>query len=105
MTASGWTSELINWPGGTHLGQMPVVTRKPVRTSENATEMLRFDLETSGITATEYGNVKLSVMRCPNRSAILVQELDDQIDLATALGAITAREVRDGPTSEITWPF
>jgi len=37
-----------------YLGKMPVVEPKPVRTSENAREMLRFDLENENETIRNY---------------------------------------------------
>jgi len=75
-----------------YLGKMPVVAPKPVRTSTNARDMLRFDLENENETIRNYRD------RVPQCEAlgeyamaeqireILVQEQDHQIDLATALG-------------------
>jgi bacterioferritin len=75
-----------------YLGKMPLVTPKPVRTSENARDMLRYDLENENETIRNYRD------RIPQCEAIgeyamaeqirgiLVQEQDHQIDLATALG-------------------
>src|SRR5207237_7572741 len=75
-----------------YLGKMPVVTPKPVRTSKNARDMLRFDLDNENETIRNYRD------RIPQCEAlgeyamaeqireILVQEQDHQIDLATALG-------------------
>src|SRR4030081_895010 len=37
-----------------YLGKMPTVTAKPVKTSENAREMLRFDLENENETVRNY---------------------------------------------------
>ncbi len=56
-----------------YLGKMPAVTPKPVRTSKNPEDMLRYDLR-----------------------QILMQEQDHQIDLATALG-IDVPDVSSGP--------
>ena len=56
-----------------YLGKMPVVTPKPVRTSKNPEDMLRYDLR-----------------------QILMQEQDHQIDLATALGE-KVPDVSGGP--------
>jgi bacterioferritin len=73
-----------------YLGKMPAVTPKPVRTSQNAEEMLRFDLENETIR-----NYRERVRQCEALDEyamaeqirqILVQEQDHQIDLATALG-------------------
>ena len=75
-----------------YLGKMPSVTPKPVRTSENAKEMLRFDLENENETIRNY---RQRVRQCEALGEfalaeqirqILVQEQDHQIDLATALG-------------------
>src|SRR5437763_1051689 len=75
-----------------YLGGMPSVTPKPVRTSEKAEEMLRFDLENENETVRNY---RERVRQCEALGEyalaeqireILVQEQDHQIDLATALG-------------------
>lgn len=75
-----------------YLGGMPTVTPKPVRTSEKAEDMLRFDLEAENETVKNY---RERVRQCEaigeyamaeHIRAILVQEQDHQIDLATALG-------------------
>jgi len=75
-----------------YLGKMPTVTPKPVRTSEKAKEMLRFDLENENETIRNY---RESVRQCEALGEfamaeqirqILVDEQDHQIDLATALG-------------------
>jgi bacterioferritin len=75
-----------------YLGKMPTVTPKPVRTSEKAKEMLRFDLENENETIRNY---RERVRQCEaigefalaeQIRQILVDEQDHQIDLATALG-------------------
>ena len=75
-----------------YLGKMPSVTSKPVRTSEKAKEMLRFDLENENETIRNY---RERVRQCEALGEfamaeqirqILVDEQDHQIDLATALG-------------------
>ena len=75
-----------------YLGGMPGVTPKPVRTSEKAEDMLRFDLEAENETIRNY---RERVRQCEALSEyaiaehireILVQEQEHQIDLATALG-------------------
>jgi bacterioferritin len=75
-----------------YLGKMPSVTPKPVRTSEKAKEMLRFDLENENETIKNY---RERVRQCEALGEyamaeqirqILVDEQDHQIDLATALG-------------------
>ena len=75
-----------------YLGKMPTVTAKPVRTSEDAREMLRFDLENENDTVRNYTE---RVRQCEALGEfamaeqirqIIVQEQDHQIDLATALG-------------------
>jgi bacterioferritin len=75
-----------------YLGKMPVVTPKPVRISEDAREMLRFDLNNENETIKNY---RERVRQCEaigefalaeQIREILVDEQDHQIDLATALG-------------------
>ena len=75
-----------------YLGAMPTVVPKPVRTSEDAREMLRFDLDNENDTIRNY---RQRVRQCEDLGEfamaeqirqILVDEQDHQIDLATALG-------------------
>jgi len=75
-----------------YLGAMPTVTAKPVKTSEKAEDMLRFDLDNETETIRNY---RERVRQCEQLGEfalaeqirqILVQEQDHQIDLATALG-------------------
>jgi len=75
-----------------YLGKMPSVTPKPVKTSDKATEMLRFDLNNENDTVRNY---RERIRQCEALGEfamaeqirqILVQEQDHQIDLATALG-------------------
>lgn len=75
-----------------YLGGMPTVVPKPVKTSEKAEEMLRFDLENEKETIRQY---RRRVKQCDeiNEFAlsesireILIQEQDHLIALATALG-------------------
>jgi bacterioferritin len=75
-----------------YLGGMPTATPKPVRTSEKAEDMLRFDLDNENETIRNY---RERVRQCEalgeyalaeQLRGILVQEQDHQIDLATALG-------------------
>jgi bacterioferritin len=75
-----------------YLGKMPSVTAKHVRTSEDAREMLRFDLDNENETIRNY---RERVRQCEAMGEfamaeqirqILVDEQDHQIDLATALG-------------------
>ena len=75
-----------------YLGAMPTVTPKPVKTSENAKDMLRFDLENENETIRNYRD---RIRQCEALGEfamaeqirkILMQEQDHQIDLATALG-------------------
>jgi len=75
-----------------YLGGMPTVTPRPVKTSEVAEEMLRFDLDNENETVRNYkervrqaealGEYALA----EHIREILVQEQEHQIDLATALG-------------------
>ena len=75
-----------------YLGKMPTVTPKPVKTSEKAEEMLRFDLENEKETIRQYRRrVKQADLLnefaiAESLRGILVEEQDHQIDLATALG-------------------
>src|SRR6202162_4859481 len=75
-----------------YLGKMPAVTPKPVRTSKNAKDMLRFDLENENETIRNYRDrirqceVLGEYAMAEQIRQILVQEQDHQIDLATALG-------------------
>src|SRR6201984_2642053 len=75
-----------------YLGKMPAVTPKPVRTSKDAKDMLRFDLDNETETVRNYRD---RIRQCEALGEyamaeqirqILVQEQDHQIDLATALG-------------------
>jgi bacterioferritin len=75
-----------------YLGKMPTVSPKPVRTSKDAREMLRFDLDNENETVRNYRD---RIRQCEALGEyamaeqirrILVQEQDHQIDLATALG-------------------
>ena len=75
-----------------YLGGMPTVTPKPVKTSEKAEDMLRFDLENENETIRNY---RERVRQCDalgefaiaeHIREILMQEQDHQIALATALG-------------------
>ena len=75
-----------------YLGKMPTVHPLPVRTSEDAQEMLRFDLENENETIRNY---RERVRQCEALGEfalaeqirqILIEEQDHQIDLATALG-------------------
>jgi bacterioferritin len=75
-----------------YLGGMPTVVAKPVKTSEKAEDMLRFDLDNENLTIKNY---RERIRQCEALSeyalaeqirTILVQEQEHQIDLATALG-------------------
>lgn len=75
-----------------YLGGMPTTGPRPVTTSENAEEMLRFDLDNENQTIARY---RRRVRQCESLGEyamaeqirqILVQEQDHQIALATALG-------------------
>ena len=75
-----------------YLGGMPTVTPQPVKTSEDAEEMLRFDLDNENETVRNY---RERVKQCEalgeyaiaeHIREILVEEQEHQIDLATALG-------------------
>jgi bacterioferritin len=75
-----------------YLGKMPTVTPKPVKVSEKARDMLKFDLDNENETIVNYRD---RIRQCEALGEfamaeqireILVQEQDHQIDLATALG-------------------
>jgi bacterioferritin len=85
-----------------YLGEMPTVTPKPVRTSEKAKDMLRFDLDNENETVRNYRD---RIRQCEALGEfamaeqirqILMQEQDHQIDLATALGE-KVPDVNGGP--------
>jgi bacterioferritin len=78
-----------------YLGAMPTVTPRPVKTSEEAKEMLQFDLNNEVETIANY---RERVRQCEALGEyamaeqireILVAEQDHEIDLATALGIDT----------------
>ena len=71
-----------------YLGGMPVVVPKPVKTSEKAEEMLRFDLDNENETIRNYRErIRLGEFSTAEHiREILMQEQDHQIALATALG-------------------
>ncbi len=80
-------SKLIDYLGGS-----PTVATKPVKTSEKAEDMLRFDLDNENDTIRNY---RERVRQCESLGEyamaehlreILKQEQEHQIDLATALG-------------------
>lgn len=75
-----------------YLGGAPTVTPKPVKTSTDAQEMLRFDLENENETIKNY---RVRIRQCEELGeyaiaeyirTILANEQEHQIDLATALG-------------------
>ncbi len=85
-----------------YLGAMPTVTPKPVRTSKNAEDMLRYDLDQENDTIRNYRD---RIRQCEALGEyamaeqirqILMQEQDHQIDLATALGE-EVPDVSGGP--------
>ncbi len=75
-----------------YLGGMPAVTPKPVKTSEKAEDMLRFDLENEKETIRQYRRrVKQAdelneFAIAESLRDILIDEQDHLIALATALG-------------------
>lgn len=75
-----------------YLGGMPATTPLPVKTSEKAEDMLRFDLDNENVTVRNY---RERVRECESLGEyamaeeirkILVNEQEHQIDLANALG-------------------
>ena len=105
-----------------YLGGMPTVTPKPVKTSEKAEDMLRFDLDNENETIRNY---RERVRQCEALGEyamaeqireILVQEQEHQIDLATAcsgstcpgrdhVGRITNPSYNQRPPSPRVLPF
>jgi bacterioferritin len=87
-----------------YLGKMPAVAPKPIRTSEKAKDMLRFDLENENKTVRNYrGRVRQCEVlgefaMAEQTRQILMQEQDHQIDLATALSE-EVPNVNSGPQS------
>ena len=75
-----------------YLGGMPSVTSKPVKTSEKAEDMLRFDLDNEKETIRHYrrrvrqADALNEYAIAESLRAILVDEQDHLIALATALG-------------------
>lgn len=82
-----------------YLGGMPTVTPKPVKTSENPEEMLRFDLANENETVRNYrervrqAEALEEYAIAEHIREILVNEQDHQIDLANALGQGVAEAV------------
>ena len=77
-----------------YLGGKPGVTPKPVKTSDKAEDMLRFDLDNESETIRNY---RERVRQCEalgefamaeHIREILIDEQEHQIDLATALGIV-----------------
>lgn len=84
-----------------YLGGAPVVVPEPVRTSDRAEEMLRFDLEAETETIFHY---RQRVRQCEELGEfavaehvrrILVQEQDHQVALASALGIDVPNATRE----------
>ncbi len=81
-----------------YFGGEPATTPKPVRTSDKAEEMLRFDLDNENETVRNYrqrvrqaealGEFALA----EDLREIILQEQEHQIDLATALGIDVPKE-------------
>ena len=75
-----------------YLGEMPTVVPKPVKTSEKATDMLRFDLDSELETIANYrqrirqAESLGEYAMCEVLREIITQEQEHAIDLATALG-------------------
>ena len=81
-----------------YLGGMPKVTPRPVKTSDKAEDMLRFDLDNENETIRNY---RQRVQQCEeigeyalaeHLRKILMQEQDHQIALATALGVCPSND-------------
>ena len=81
-----------------YLGGMPIVTPKPVQTSEDPKEMLRFDLENERQTIANY---RQRIMQAEAMGEfalsealreIILQEQEHEMDLADALGIDAPRQ-------------
>jgi bacterioferritin len=75
-----------------YLGGMPTVTPKPVKTSDKAEDMLKFDLENERVTVANYRK-RIKQADAMGEFAlgetlrkIIAEEQDHMIDLASALG-------------------
>jgi bacterioferritin len=85
-----------------YLGGKPTATPKPVKLSDKAEEMIRFDLDNETVTIRNYrqrikqaeaiGHYALA----EQLRKIVAQEQDHQHDLATALGVDVPRVFEDG---------
>jgi bacterioferritin len=90
-----------------YFGGMPTTTPKPVRTSEKAEDMLRFDLENENETVRNYrervrqaealGEFALA----EDLREIVRQEQEHQIDLATALGIDVPKQGLGSETGKV----
>jgi bacterioferritin len=75
-----------------YLGGMPSVTPKPVKTSDKAKDMLRFDLDNELETIANYrkrirqAEAMGEFAICETLREIIVQEQDHAVELADALG-------------------
>ena len=75
-----------------YLGGMPTVTPKPVKTSDKAEDILRFDLDNEVETIRNYrdrvrqADALGEFALAEHIREILIQEQEHAIDLATALG-------------------
>jgi bacterioferritin len=88
-----------------YLGGMPTVMAQPVKVSEKAEDMLRFDLDNENQTIMNY---RERVRQCEaigeyaiaeNIRKIIVQEQEHQNDLATALGVDVSQVARPEQTA------
>ena len=84
-----------------YLGGKPIVAPKPVKLSDNAEDLLRFDLVNEQETITNYRN-RIRQAEALGEFAlsetlreIIVQEQEHAIDLATALGIDVPRQQKD----------
>ncbi len=85
-----------------YLGGMPTVRPKPVKTSDDPKDMLRFDLDNENETVRNY---RMRVRQCEEAGEyaiaehirkILQNEQEHQIDLASALGVEVPDVTTDG---------
>jgi bacterioferritin len=91
-----------------YLGGSPVSVPKPVKTSDKAQDMLRFDLDNEAETIRNYRDRirqaeslgEYALAECIRH--ILSQEQEHLIDLATALGIDVPTAALAGKTAEVT---
>jgi bacterioferritin len=93
-----------------YLGASPIAVPKPVRTSDKAKDMLRFDMENEAETIRNYRERirqaeslgEYALAECIRH--ILSQEQEHLIDLATALGIDVPKDALAGKSASVVFP-